>query len=57
MKHGEKLRAAIEWMGERYVLHPVNRVKRGNYEHPVQKVDLAATFARITGKPLVEVHK
>jgi hypothetical protein len=28
MTHAEKLAAAIQWLGERYVCHPVNRVKK-----------------------------
>lgn len=28
MTTSEKLRAAIEWLGPRYVLHPANRVQK-----------------------------
>lgn len=43
-----KTRAAIEYLGPKWVGHPARRIKRGTYKEPEAiRVDLAATFARI----------
>lgn len=44
----DKLKAAVEWLGERHVFHPARHVKRGSYKMPeVHKVNVAKTFAKI----------
>ena len=50
MTNAEKLAAAKEWLGSRWVLHPDRRVARGNYEPRVMRVDVAATFGRETAR-------
>lgn len=47
MNHTEKLDAAIDWLGPRWVLHPERRVPKGNYIQAVLKCDVAATFKRV----------
>lgn len=43
----KKLDQAIDWLGERWVLHPARRVQKGNYEQKVMRCDVAATFKRL----------
>ena len=44
----DKLKAAVEWLGERWVFHPARHVKKGSYKMPeTHKVNVAKTFARI----------
>lgn len=50
MTMAEKLEAAITFLGSRYVLHPSRRIPRGNYELPIQKCDVQATFARVRSR-------
>ena len=52
----EKRRRAIAYLGTKWVLHPANYQKRGDYEHPVQKVNLWKTFERLSGR-IIEVAK
>lgn len=43
-----KLEEAKQWLGERYILHPANHIKKGSYKAPdTHRVDVAKTFARI----------
>jgi len=51
----EKRRRAIAYLGQKWVLHPANFQPRGDYEHPVQKVNLWDTFARLKEQPLIKV--
>lgn len=46
MTADEKIQAAKEWLGTRWVLHPDRRVQRGNYEPHVMRCDVAKTFAK-----------
>ena len=48
MTHEEKVRAAKQYLGERYVLHPINRVQHQpeNMPDSVRKTDVAATWLR-----------
>lgn len=49
MTHAEKLQAAIAGLGKRYVLHPSQRIPKGDYSTPNNRaVDVAATFARVS---------
>jgi hypothetical protein len=62
MTNIEKLQAAIDWLGPRYVLHPSRRIPRGNYEPEVIRTNLRETFDRVakrmTGElPLVQVAR
>jgi hypothetical protein len=44
----QKVRAAIEKMGERYVFHPANAVKKAPNKTPeIARTDVAKTFKRI----------
>lgn len=44
-----KLQRAVQWLGDRYVFHPDNRVKKGNYEtHSNRVTDVAKTCAEFT---------
>jgi len=48
MTTNEKLEAAIKWLGKRWVLHPSQRIPKGDYATPNNRtVDVAATFARV----------
>ena len=42
----DKLDAAVDWLGERWVLHPARHVQRGNYEQKALKCDVAATIKK-----------
>lgn len=44
MKHDAKVKCAIKRMGDRYVGHPVNRVKR--LDTPFCGTDIRHTFSR-----------
>ena len=46
MSPQEKLRAAKAYLGQRYTLHPRNRVQKADYDTKNTKTDLAETFAR-----------
>jgi hypothetical protein len=48
MTNEEKLRAAKQHLGERYVLHPVNRVKHQPERTPdsMRKTDVSATWRK-----------
>ena len=47
MTASEKLSAAIAWLGKRYVLHPSQRIPKGDYSSPNHRIiDVAQTFAR-----------
>jgi hypothetical protein len=45
----ERLSKAIEWMGERWVLHPNRRVQklRPNEHIELHRADVSSTFARV----------
>lgn len=42
-----KLKEAIDTLGPRYVLHPLRRVAKGNYEQTTMRCDVEATFKRV----------
>lgn len=43
----QKLRRALETLGTRHVLHPVNRVKRAPHKTPeIQRTDIRKTIKR-----------
>jgi len=47
MNHQEKLDAAIDWLGERWVFHPARHIKRGDYRpQEIHKADVGETFRR-----------
>lgn len=64
MSPEEKLASAINFLGERWVLHPSRKIPKGDYQPPVMKANVAATFARVrdrlagqTELPLVQVAR
>ncbi len=46
-KMQKKLDEAVDWLGEKWVLHPSRRVPKGNYEQKTMRSDVGATFKRI----------
>jgi len=42
----EKLQAAIDYLGKKYVFHRDQRVPKGNYETVLNRVDVAETVRR-----------
>ena len=50
----EKLEAAIKWLGKRWVLHPSQRIPKGDYSSPNHRIiDVGATFARARKRKVV----
>jgi hypothetical protein len=46
-RHAEKVNLALAALGERYVFHPANRVKRAPHKEPeIAKADVTRTIRR-----------
>ena len=56
MTTSEKLEAAIKWLGKRWVLHPSQRIPKGDYStNNTRTVDVASTFAKARRRKEVAV--
>lgn len=50
MTNAEKLASAIDWLADRYVLHPSRRIPKGDYEPRVIRTNIAETFERVRSR-------
>ena len=47
MNHQEKLDAAVEWLGTRWVFHPARHIQKGDYKpQEIHTSNVAETFKR-----------